>query len=160
MKRKILPALSIMLILALAGCSVTNPQSNATSSDTASDRTDESVVESTNESDESSDGGAVYTMITPLQAKTIMEEQSNEIVLDVRTAEEFAEGHIKGAILLPNDEITSKAASMLPDKNQVILVYCRSGRRSALAANELVALGYTHVFDFGGIISWPYETVK
>jgi rhodanese-related sulfurtransferase len=99
-------------------------------------------------------------MITPLQAKTIMEEQSDEIVLDVRTAEEFAEGHIKGAILLPNDEVASKAASVLPDKNQVILVYCRSGRRSALAANELVALGYTRVFDFGGIISWPYETVK
>lgn len=145
MKRRILTALSITAILAFGGCSTGIPQSSASASGASSDSTG---------------GIAVYTLITPLEAKTIMEEQSDVIVLDVRTAEEFAEGHIKGAILLPNDEITAKAASVLPDKNQVILVYCRSGRRSALAANELVALGYTRVFDFGGIISWPYETVK
>ena len=100
-----------------------------------------------------------YEQITPAKAKEIMDSQDGYIILDVRTQEEFDEAHIEGAILIPDYEITDKAESVLKDKNQLILVYCRSGRRSKLAASDLVSLGYTNVKEFGGIIDWPYETV-
>ena len=100
-----------------------------------------------------------YEQITPAEAKEIMDEENGYVILDVRTQEEFDEAHIDGAILIPDYEITAKAESMLKDKNQLILVYCRSGRRSKNAASELVRLGYTNVKEFGGIIDWPYETV-
>ena len=102
----------------------------------------------------------LYQKITAEEAKKIMDEQKDAIVLDVRTQEEFAEGHIANALLLPYDEIAAKAASLLPDKAKTILVYCRSGRRSAIAAEELAKLGYKDVRDFGGIIDWPYDVVK
>ena len=100
-----------------------------------------------------------YERITPAEAKAIMDEREDYIILDVRTQEEFDEAHIDGAILIPDYEIADKAESILKDKNQLILVYCRSGRRSKNAASELVKLGYTNVKEFGGIIDWPYETV-
>ena len=81
------------------------------------------------------------------------------VILDVRTEEEFAAGHIPGAILLPDNEISAKAESMLGNKDQLILVYCRSGRRSKNAASQLAALGYTNIKEFGGILDWAYETV-
>ena len=108
-----------------------------------------------------SDGGAnSYEQITPEQAKTIMDTESDYIILDVRTAEEFVEGHIENAVLLDYEDVKSKAHVVLPDKEQLILVYCRSGRRSKIASEELVKLGYTNVKEFGGIIDWPYEIVK
>ncbi len=100
-----------------------------------------------------------YEQITPAEAKAIMDEEDGYVILDVRTQEEFDEAHIDGAILIPDYEIADKAESVLKDKNQLILVYCRSGRRSKLAAEKLVKLGYTNVKEFGGIIDWPYETV-
>lgn len=100
-----------------------------------------------------------YEQITPAEAKEIMDERDGYVILDVRTQEEYNEAHIDGAILIPDYEITAKAESILKDKNQLILVYCRSGRRSKNAASELVSLGYTNVKEFGGIIDWPYETV-
>ena len=100
-----------------------------------------------------------YEQITPAEAKAIMDEREDYIILDVRTQEEYDDAHIDGAILIPDYEIDAKAESILKDKNQLILVYCRSGRRSKLAAEELVKLGYTNVKEFGGIIDWPYETV-
>ena len=100
-----------------------------------------------------------YEQITPAEAKAIMDSQDGYIILDVRTQEEYDEAHIDGAILIPDYEIADKAESVLKDKDQLILVYCRSGRRSKLAAEELVKLGYTNVKEFGGIIDWPYETV-
>ena len=100
-----------------------------------------------------------YEQITPTEAKAIMDTQYGYIILDVRTQEEFDEAHIDGAILIPDYEIADKAESVLKDKDQLLLVYCRSGRRSKLAAEELVKLGYTNVKEFGGIIDWPYETV-
>ena len=103
---------------------------------------------------------AVYVNITAQQAKEIMDSRDGYIILDTRTQEEYDQGHIPGAILIPYDEITEKAESVLTDKNQLILVYCRSGRRSKLAAEDLVKLGYTNVQEFGGIIDWPYEVVK
>ena len=99
---------------------------------------------------------AVYVNITAQQAKEIMDTQEGYIILDTRTQEEYDEGHIPGAILIPYDEITEKAEGILTDKDQLILVYCRSGRRSKIAASDLVKLGYTNIKEFGGIIDWPY----
>ena len=101
-----------------------------------------------------------YEQITPEQAKTIMDTESDYIIIDARTTEEFAEGHIENAILIPEYEIADRAEKELPDKEQLILVYCRSGRRSKIASEELVKLGYTNIKEFGGIIDWPYEVVK
>ena len=103
---------------------------------------------------------AVYMNITAQQAKEIMDSQDGYVILDTRTQEEYDEGHIPGAILIPHDKITEKAENTLTDKSQLILVYCRSGRRSKLAAEALVELGYTNIKEFGGIIDWPYEVEK
>ena len=102
----------------------------------------------------------VYMNITAQEAKEIMDTQTGYVILDTRTQEEFEEGHIPGAILIPYDEVMEKAEGILTDKEQLILVYCRSGRRSKLAAADLVTLGYTNIQEFGGIIDWPYETTK
>lgn len=101
-----------------------------------------------------------YEQISQEQAKNLMDSEENYIILDVRTVEEFSEGHIEGAILIPDYEIGEKAEETLPDKNQLILVYCRSGRRSKLASAELAEMGYTNVKEFGGIIDWSYGTVS
>jgi len=101
---------------------------------------------------------AGYEMITAQQAKEIMDTQDGYVILDTRTAEEYEQGHIPGAIVISHEEIREKAERVLTDKDQLILVYCRSGRRSKLAAQDLVELGYTNVKEFGGIIDWPYET--
>ena len=101
-----------------------------------------------------------YINITAEEAKEIMDNESGYVILDVRTEEEFAAGHIPGAILIPDYEISERAESVLTDKDQTILVYCRSGRRSKLAAEKLLKLGYTDIREFGGIIDWKYETVK
>lgn len=100
---------------------------------------------------------AVYVNITAQQAKEIMDSRKDYVILDTRTQAEYDEGHIPSAILIPYDEILEKAETVLTDKNQLILVYCRSGRRSKLAAEDLVKLGYTNIKEFGGIIGWPYE---
>ena len=98
-----------------------------------------------------------YEQITAQEAKTIMDSETDYIIIDARTQEEFAEGHIENAILIPEYEIKNRAEKELPDKDALILVYCRSGRRSKIASEELVRLGYTNVKEFGGIIDWPYE---
>ena len=103
---------------------------------------------------------STYEQISAEQAKTIMDTEKDYIIIDARTEEEFAEGHIENAILIPEYEIANRAEKELPDKEQLILVYCRSGRRSKIASEELVKLGYTNVKEFGGIIDWPYEVVK
>ena len=98
-----------------------------------------------------------YENITAQEAKELMDREEGYIILDVRTEEEYAQGHIPGAILIPDYEIETKAEAILTDKNQMILVYCRSGRRSKNAAQALLELGYTDIREFGGIIDWPYE---
>ncbi len=103
---------------------------------------------------------ATYEQITPQQAKEIMDTEQDYIIIDARTEEEFAEGHIENAILIPEYEIKDRAEKELPDKDALILVYCRSGRRSKIASEELVKVGYTNVKEFGGIIDWPYDVVK
>ncbi|MGI6579613.1 MAG: rhodanese-like domain-containing protein [Saccharofermentanales bacterium] len=100
-----------------------------------------------------------YEQITPEEAKYIMDNEDSYIILDVRTQDEYDAEHIKGAILIPDYEIETTAESILTDKDALILVYCRSGRRSKNAASELSELGYTNVKEFGGIIDWQYDTV-
>ena len=100
---------------------------------------------------------AVYMNITAQQAKEIMDSREDYIILDTRTQEEYEESHIPGAIVIPHDEILQRAQTVLTDKDQLILVYCRSGRRSKLAAADLQTLGYTNIMEFGGIVDWPYE---
>ena len=107
--------------------------------------------------DKENDQGAAYLNITAEKAKQIMDTEEGYIILDVRTQEEYDEGHIPGAIVISREEIAEKAEDVLTDKDQLILVYCRSGRRSKLAAEALVELGYTNIKEFGGIIDWPYE---
>ena len=107
--------------------------------------------------DKENDQGAVYMNITAEEAKQIMDTEEGYIILDVRTHEEYDEGHIPGAIVISYEEIAEKAEKVLTDKEQLILVYCRSGRRSKIAAEALVELGYTNIKEFGGIIDWPYE---
>ena len=107
--------------------------------------------------DKENDQGAVYVNITAEEAKEIMDSEEGYIILDVRTQEEYDEGHIPGAIVIPHEEIADKAEEVLTNKDQLILVYCRSGRRSKIAAEALVELGYTNIKEFGGIIDWPYE---
>ena len=106
--------------------------------------------------DKENDQGAVYVNITAEEAKKIMDSEEGYIILDVRTQEEYDQGHIPNAVLLPLDDIKAKAHVVLPDKDQLILVYCRSGRRSKLAAEALAELGYTNIKEFGGILDWPY----
>ena len=108
--------------------------------------------------DTEKDQGAVYMNITAEEARQIMDTEKGYIILDVREQDEYDTGHIPGAILIPYTQIEEKANEMLPDKEQLILVYCRSGRRSKIAAEALVELGYTNIKEFGGIIDWPYET--
>ncbi|MBR4303695.1 MAG: rhodanese-like domain-containing protein [Clostridia bacterium] len=101
-----------------------------------------------------------YRQVTMQDAITMMEKESGYIILDVRRADEFAEKHIPNAINIPNESIGTDEIPELPDKNQLILVYCRSGNRSKQASEKLAALGYTNIVEFGGIIDWPLETVS
>ena len=103
---------------------------------------------------------ASYRQISMDEAITMMETESNYIILDVRTPEEFAEKHIPDAINIPNETIGTEEIPELPDKEQLILVYCRSGNRSKQASEKLVRLGYTNIVEFGGINDWPGETVS
>ena len=100
---------------------------------------------------------ASYEQITQEEAKQIMDTTNGYILLDTRTREEYDQSHIPGALLIPHTEIAERAADELPDKDQVILVYCRSGNRSKQASEILAELGYTNIKEFGGINTWPYE---
>jgi len=122
-------AFALGLLLSLSGCS-----SNSTSN-------------------------ADWNTIDAQEANRMMLELDDFILLDVRTVSEFEQMRIEGAIHIPYNEITDRAEAELKDKNSVILIYCRSGQRSALAAANLIYLGFTAIYDFGGILNWPYETV-
>lgn len=106
-----------------------------------------------------SPGTAAYRRVSMQEAVDMMADEAGYIILDVRTAQEFASGHIPGAMLLPNEDIGTEEIAQLPDKSHLILVYCRSGNRSKQAADKLVRLGYTNIVEFGGINSWPGEIV-
>lgn len=101
-----------------------------------------------------------YRQVTAEEAIALMEKESGYIILDVRTVQEYSEKHIPNAVNIPNESIGTEEIPALPDKNQLILVYCRSGNRSKQASEKLAALGYTNIVEFGGINSWPGETVS
>ena len=103
---------------------------------------------------------AEYTSITMEDAKEIFQEKGDYLIVDVRRADEFAEGHIPGAINIANEDIVSSEPAELPDKDQVIYVYCRSGNRSKQAAAKLAAMGYTNIVEFGGILDWTGEVER
>ena len=103
---------------------------------------------------------ATYTQITAVEAKQMMGRDDGHVIVDVRREDEYAEGHIPGAILIPNETIDTEMPEKLPDLDQIILVYCRSGNRSKQASQKLADIGYTHVYEFGGIRDWPYDIVK
>ena len=115
-----------------------------------------SVTSCGNES--SQDDG--YNKITSEEAKEIIDSEEDIVILDVRTKEEYDEGHIENAILIPNTEIKDRIEEEIPDKDTKILVYCRSGNRSQTATMDMIDLGYSNVYDFGGIIDWNYEIVE
>jgi len=102
---------------------------------------------------------AAYHKLSAAEAQKMMSELEDFIILDVRTEAEYREQRIAGAVLIPDYEIKERAPVELPLKDKVILVYCRSGRRSGNAARTLAGLGYSNVYDFGGIIDWPYDTI-
>lgn len=103
---------------------------------------------------------ASYTQISQEEAKTMMTKKDDHIIVDVRRQDEYDEGHIPNAVLIPNESITNEQPKELPDLNQIILVYCRSGRRSKEASQKLADIGYTKVYEFGGINSWTGEIIK
>jgi len=142
-KKRITVAMLLLTALLVSGCAI-----------------DEPAQKSGQNTIQPSPPDAVYQKIAATDAQRIMEESDDYILLDVRTQEEFEQTHIKGAMLLPDSEIQDKAEEKLKDKDAVILVYCRSGRRSAQAAQQLVNMGYTKVYDFGGINDWPFDTVS
>lgn len=129
--RKIIPVLASTLLL-FAGCGSKNSNAETNS----------------------------YRQINMEEAEKIMKEEKNYIILDARTPEEYEEGHIPHAINIPNETISTKEISELPDKNQLILVYCRSGNRSRQASGKLSKLGYSNIVEFGGIIDWKGEIEK
>ena len=104
------------------------------------------------------DNSTVYKKISSKEAKKIIDEEKDIIILDVRNEEEHNKEYIKNSLLLPCGDLEKNAEKVLPDKNKKILVYCQSGARSRWAAKKLIELGYKNVLDFGGLMNWPYET--
>ena len=136
----------ILAILALVTATVSNARSYT-----------DTMYEEQYSQEEANMNQHTVRVLTPSQAREKMQANPDAIILDVRTQDEFAEERIPGAILLPDFEVEARAQEVLPDKDALILIYCRSGRRSNISAKLLASMGYTNVYDFGGILSWPYE---
>lgn len=150
--------LILVFILVLGGCQP-NKNENSTSQANAADSKENIQVEQKDTpKEEKSSQKAQYQKITAEEAKKMMDEQ-NVIIVDVRTQTEYQSGHIKDALLIPHDSFDKEPPKELDDKEATILVYCRSGNRSQKAAKKLIELGYTDVYDFGGIGDWKYEIV-
>lgn len=146
MKKSITIVMALLTTMALSACTATSAATTAASG------------ESTASADTVTAQKVEYIKITAEEAKELIDSETVTI-LDVRTQEEYDGGHIKDAVLLDSGDVSVKAATVIPDKDAVILVYCRSGNRSATASKQLIEMGYTKIMDFGGIIDWPYEVV-
>lgn len=146
---------SIVSLAGLTGCRGAAAGGNGSGSSNGNGNGNGNGNESnaTNDSSNSSS----YQQVDAETAKELMDTEDDYVILDVRTQAEYDESHIPGAILIPHDTVATAAEDALPDKGQLILVYCRSGNRSKQASQTLVDLGYTNVVEFGGINSWPYE---
>lgn len=155
--RKLQTALLLLTLIALAALSAcqtplvpTTPTTTATTS----------VNETSSTAAPTTAAEAISQLITPEAAKQMLAENPDIILLDVRTPAEYAEGHIAGSMLLPFDQIIARQNELPEDKSAPIIIYCRSGNRSAVAAGTLARLGYLELYDLGGIINWPYEVVR
>ena len=144
---------SIVSLAGLTGCLGAAAGGNGSGSGSGSGSGNGNESNATNDSSNSSS----YQQVDAETAKELMDTEDDYVILDVRTQAEYDESHIPGAILIPHDTVATAAEDALPDKGQLILVYCRSGNRSKQASQALVDLGYTNVVEFGGINSWPYE---
>ena len=154
---------SIVSLAGLTGCfgaagggngnSNSNSNSNGNGNSNSNSNGNGNGSNATNDSSNSSS----YQQVDAETAKELIDTEDDYVILDVRTQAEYDESHIPGAILIPHDTVATAAEDALPDKGQLILVYCRSGNRSKQASQALVDLGYTNVVEFGGINSWPYE---
>ena len=147
MKKNILLLRAVLLFSACHSAQNTTSDSNSAAKDSASAEDTKTVKT------------AEYHKISAEEAKKMMDEQE-VVIVDVRTELEYSEGHIANAVLVPNETIGDEAPAELPNKDAVLLIYCRSGNRSRTAANKLLKLGYQNIYDFGGINTWPYEIVK
>ncbi len=156
MKNSCFSILLILIVITLtilfAGCNAAETSASQPSSNSGGGNHNHSVAESAEKNG--------YDRISQEEAKLLMDTESDYIIVDTRTESEFAQGHIDGAVLIPEFEIKAKADELLPNKDQLILVYCRTGRRSKIAAQYLADMGYTNVKEFGGIVTWEYGTVK
>ncbi len=159
--KKILPLLLLLaLLLALAGCksAAPTPPAAPAAAEPAAETPAEPAAPGP-AAETPTPKADTYRRISMREAVEMMEKETGYVILDVRTRQEYDSGHIPGAILIPNETIGTDELPELPDKDQLILVYCRSGNRSRQASDKLVKLGYTNVVEFGGINSWPGEVV-
>ncbi len=140
-KRKLVSILFVSVLLGLSGCSTGAETGSSAGAET------------------SSTAGAAYKQIDQESAKEMMAKDDGHVIVDVRRQDEYDSGHIPGAILIPNESIESDPPEALPDLEQIILVYCRSGNRSKQASEKLASMGYTHIYEFGGINTWTGEIV-
>lgn len=147
----VLVAILVVSSIALAGCAAGSGSSSAGSSNAGSAAGADASAGAANK--------ASFQQISQAEAIEMMDAETGYIILDVRTAEEFAEGHIPNAINIPVETIGAEPPAELADKDQLIMVYCRSGNRSVTASEKLVDLGYTNIVEFGGINTWPGEVV-
>lgn len=155
MNRIFKTALALGLCLLLTACGQQSHPAESTAADPSAEETAASS-ESSAIAEKNSDG---YTVIDAETAKTMI-DAGGVIIVDVRTAEEYAAAHIPGAINVPVESIGTEEPAELPDVNAILLIYCRTGIRAATASGRLAAMGYTNVYDMGGIVDWPYDTVK
>lgn len=137
-----------LLLILLTSCSAVDQADHSTAEENATGAVEEEGIEQ-----------AEYIKLTPEEAKDMI-DNNDVIILDVRTEEEFRQGHIEGAILIPDYDLDKLAGEKLPDKDATILIYCRSGNRSKLASHFLIGMGYRNVYDFGGILDWRYGEVQ
>ena len=146
MKKHILSGLVLICALLLSACS--SPESKSPSASETAPQSSAGTKAAVEDA---------YHKITAKEAKEMI-DQGGVTVVDVRTAEEYSDAHIPGAVLVPNESIGSELPEALPDTDAVLLIHCRTGIRSKQASDKLVKLGYTQIYDFGGIVDWPYET--
>ena len=157
MKNHKISLLVISLACILSGCAAAggNQTNHQINNETDTQTEENSQTEANIQPEE-----ATYEQISQEEARNLMDSETDYIILDVRTEEEYADGHIVGAVCIPNETIGETVSESLPDKEQLILVYCRSGNRSVQASEKLAKFGYTNIKEFGGISTWPYDTEK
>ncbi len=164
--KKIMTVLIILALLAACGCGEDEPAADASAqagqageTEPAATQAEQPADSSAQSTDASAHSPATYKQISQDEAKRMMELDDGHVVVDVRRPDEYAQGHIPGAILIPNEHIINTPPSQLPDPEQIILIYCRTGRRSKEASQKLADMGYTNVYEFGGIYDWTGEVV-